>query len=98
MHPDSIWQIARGVVCKASEADDEMAVYVGFTGTAHVLSEVGYLVIDACLHGPESTKAIARKAHATFEQTADVDLNKIVEQTIHQLHTLGILTPCVTIH
>lgn len=88
------WRLAAGIVKKSCPAEGEVVVYVGFTGTAHILADLGHFLVEECQR-PHTIDALAEKADAFFETDDDVDLTHAVQNTVRQLRDLGILTPCM---
>lgn len=89
------WRLAAGIVKKSCPAEGEVVVYVGFTGTAHILADLGYFLVEECQQHPQTIEALAEKAATRFEADDDVDLTHAVRNTVRQLHDLGILAPCM---
>jgi len=89
------WRLAAGIVKKSCPDEGAMVVYVGFTGTAHILSDLGRFIIEECQQGPHTVNALAEMADAGFETADDVELAHAVQNTVGQLRDLGILTPCM---
>lgn len=71
-----------------------MVLYAGFSGTAHVLGELGCFIVDACLHTPRDQVSLLSMALERFEIDEDIDLSAAINSTVRQLHELGILAPC----
>lgn len=89
------WRLAAGIVKKSCPDEEEAVVYVGFTGTVHILSNLGHFIIDACQQRPHTIGTLAEKAGVCFETDDDVNLTHAVQNTVRQLRDLGILTPCM---
>ncbi|MEW5769107.1 MAG: hypothetical protein AB1831_01965 [Pseudomonadota bacterium] len=71
-----------------------MAVYVGFTGTAHVLQGLACFLVESCREEPRTFADLADKAVEAFEIEAGLDLGTAIAHTVRQLRGLGILMPC----
>jgi len=89
------WRLAAGIVKKSCPAEGEVVVYVGFTGTAHILADLGDFLVEECQQRPQTIYALAEKAATRFEADDGIDLGGAVQNTVRQLHDLGILTPCM---
>ena len=83
-----------GVVSHICPAEEEMAVYLGLAGTAHVLAGLGYLIVDTCGQGPQTLDTLTAHADSLFETDAETDLAGVMRDTVNQLIGLGILAPC----
>ena len=71
-----------------------MTVYVGFSGTAHVLQGLACFLIEICSFAPQTLSQMTEQALATFEIEADLDLGSAIDLAVQQLRDLGILMPC----
>jgi len=94
--PSGKWCIAAGVVCRPCENDDEILVYVGFTGTVHLVAHVGCLAVNLCQREPRTIDEIVQHVRQRYELedgTQD-ELDGATRDTVNKLHGLGILTPC----
>lgn len=89
------WRVKEGVVVKPCEKQDEAAVYVGFTGTAHVIADLGWIIVLHCQQAPQDIASLVEKINLAFETDTEIDLADITRQTVGQLLALGILTPCM---
>jgi PqqD family protein of HPr-rel-A system len=89
------WRLAAGIVKKSCPAEGEVVVYVGFTGTAHILADLGHFIVEECQQHPQTIGELAEKVNARFEADDGVDLGGAVQNTVRQLRDLGILTPCM---
>lgn len=90
------WSLAQGVSDWDCPSHEEMALYVGFEGTTHVVGGLGYFIVNTCKHAPQSVDVIQSKAEAHYEIDEGVDLRSAINSTVRQLHELGILAPCLT--
>lgn len=90
----TFWCLAPGVSWKTCETRGEMAVYVGFTGTAHVLNGLGCFVMETCVNTPSDLNTLQSLAQATFEVEDGADVVRAIKLTVRQMSELGILVPC----
>ena len=88
------WCVAPGVVCRFCPGFDECLVYSSFSGTAHVIGNVGLLVVDLCRQGPQTMESLIAGINEAFETEQPDDLTNAAKDTVQQLQSLGILAQC----
>lgn len=88
------WCLAPGVVCKPCPALDEILAYSNYTGTAHVVANVGFLVVDMCRQGPQTMDSLLATINEIYEAELPEELTSAATAAVRQLQSLGILTQC----
>jgi PqqD family protein of HPr-rel-A system len=92
------WSLARGVVCRACGSGDELLVFSSFSGAAHVVANVGHLVVDLCRQEPQTMDELLRAVAEAFDADQPEDLESAAHDAIRQLESLGILMQCAPPH
>lgn len=89
------WCLAPGVVYRACTDIGESLVYSGFTGSAHVVANVGSLIVEMCSQGPQTMDSLIAGINDAFEAERSEDLTVAAENAVRQFQDLGILTQCL---
>ena len=72
-----------------------MLVYSSFSGSAHVVANVGSLIVEMCHKGPKSMDSLIFGVNEAFEADRPEDLTTAAEDAVMQLQGLRILTRCL---
>lgn len=88
------WRLSESVYYRGCGASTEALVFESLSGSAHVLAELGSLMVERCARTAQTLDNLIDIANEYFEADQAEELNAAVSDTVRQLHSLGILTPC----
>lgn len=90
------WRVSESASFRGCATSAETLVYESFSGSVHVLAELGSLIVERCAGAAQTLDGLISLANAIYEADQAEELNAAVANTVRQLHSLGILTPCPT--
>lgn len=90
------WRLSESVYFRGCGASTETLVFESFSGSAHILAELGSLIVERCASTSQTLDDLFSLANTIFEADQPEELDAAVADTVRQLHSLGILMPCPT--